>query len=60
MSFAVYLAVNNSIKLCYLILLRSNEIQRKSRKSRVNFRKEFQLQKKLTSGQGQDKGAGIF
>ena len=37
-------------------MLPGNEIQRKWRSIRDNFRKELQLQKKVTSGQGARKG----
>jgi hypothetical protein len=45
------LEVNNNINLQFLILLPGNEIQRNWRNIRHNFRKELQLQKKVTSGQ---------
>jgi hypothetical protein len=48
---ARYLEVNNNINLQFLILLPGNEIQRNWRNIRDNFRKELQLQKKVTSGQ---------
>jgi len=44
------------ISLQYLILLPGNEIQCKWKNILDNFRKELQLQNKVTSGQGRRKG----
>jgi hypothetical protein len=49
---ARHLEVNNNINVSYLIWLPGNEIHRKWRNIRDNFRKELHLQKKVISGQG--------